>query len=158
MIPIPGAWIAYAVAAALALGGGWWAKSSYDEGKREEGRAETQIKFDKYKANVIEATLAAQVEVLRVETELSKRGAEAVARHDARSNAVNQSVKDALNALNSYPPSPTECRLTDGMRDAVNTAIRSAARSIDDSYKIESGMRPTDGNGRDARKPRDPRS
>jgi hypothetical protein len=34
------AWIAYAVAAALAVGGAWWAKSSYDEDKREEGRAE----------------------------------------------------------------------------------------------------------------------
>lgn len=31
---------AYIVAAVLALGGGWWAKSHYDENKREEGRAE----------------------------------------------------------------------------------------------------------------------
>jgi hypothetical protein len=152
MIPFPvisfaSPLIKYAVAIAPCVLFTWWATDAYHDAK-----------YNRYKNKVIEATLSAQREVLRVETELSRRGVQAVARHQTRSNIVNQSAKVALDALNTLPTDLPECRLTDGLRNAVNTARGSAASAIADSYGAQNGVRKTPADGRDAREPRAPRS
>jgi len=153
MYGIPVTWIVGGVLALLTAGGGWWAKSSYDDGKRNEGRVEIQTKFDAYKTKVTAAAEAAQKAVDILAAQHLATANAASSKFDRQTVVINQTTQEAKRVIESAPM--PDCSLPDGVRDAINTARRGAAASVGSSYEPQGAVRET---GRDNRQAREPRA
>jgi len=152
MYGIPVTWIVGGVLALLTAGGSWWAKSSYDDGKRNEGRAEIQAKFDAYKTKVTAAAESAQKAVDILAAQHLATADAASRKFDRQTVVINQTTQEAKRVIESAPM--PDCGLSDGVRDAINAARRGAAASISGSYEPQGAMREAGRNDRQAREPR----
>lgn len=144
--------IAPVLAAAVLIGGGWYIKHDYDEGKREEGRAEVRVEFDAYKLRVQEATQAAYAQSLRASAAVRAITDNVTIVYRDRNkqlDSANESFKTEI-ASAAIP----ECRIDDRVRDALNAVRSRAAGVVDDTYRSASTVPQTERGGRLPREPR----
>lgn len=106
-------------------------------------------KHEAYKSKVIAATVKAEQAAIATTKAIANIGEQRVTVYRDRIKTI-----EAINAIDTS--GTPDCRLPDGVRDAVNSA-RANANSAS-SRRTETGMPATSNDGRQPREPRPPRS
>jgi hypothetical protein len=116
-----------ALIAALAAGA-MWAKTSYDETRRDEGRAEVQAKWDDDKAMRIRRT----TEITLTLSGKLMEAKDAQTRRETEINARFSTLEARVRALGSGRTVGMSPAAADLLRDAADAANRANARALDD--------------------------
>jgi hypothetical protein len=106
-------------------------------------------KHETYKSKVIAATVKAEQAAIATTKAIANIGEQRVTVYRDRIKTI-----EAINAIDTS--GTPDCRLPDGVRDAVNSA-RANANSAS-ARRTEAGMPATSNDGRQPREPRPPRS
>lgn len=106
-------------------------------------------KHEAYKSKVIAATVKAEQAAIATTKAIANIGEQRVTVYRDRIKTI-----EAINAIDTS--GTPDCRLPDGVRDAVNSA-RANANSAS-ARRTEAGMPATSNDGRQPREPRPPRS
>ncbi len=106
-------------------------------------------KHEAYKSKVIAATVKAEQAAIATTKAIANIGEQRVTVYRDRIKTI-----EAINAIDTS--GTPDCRLPDGVRDAVNSA-RADANSAS-ARRTETGMPATSNDGRQPREPRPPRS
>ena len=122
--------------AGLAIGGQQWYIGHQSE------------KYEAYKSKVIAATVKAEQAAIATTKAIANIGEQRVTVYRDRIKTI-----EAINAIDTS--GTPDCRLPDGVRDAVNSA-RANANSAS-SRRAEAGMPAATNDGRQSREPRPPR-
>lgn len=106
-------------------------------------------KHEAYKSKVIAATVKAEQAAIATTKAIANIGEQRVTVYRDRIKTI-----EAINAIDTS--GTPDCRLPDGVRDAVNSA-RANANSAS-ARRTEAGMPTAPNDGRESREPRPPRS
>jgi len=117
-----------AVVAGLALG--WY---QLKEKYRNEGRAEIQLAFDAYKAEVQQAAAKSKAENDALTAKNAALAGQLAKRIGSSLEKLTTSAKEAQRVIETTPT--PDCALPSGVLNAVNAARSSAAAEIDRAYK-----------------------
>ncbi len=105
-------------------------------------------KHEAYKSKVIAATVKAEQAAIATTKAIANIGEQRVTVYRDRIKTI-----EAINAIDTS--GTPDCRLPDGVRDAVNSARANANNSS--ARRTETGMPATSNDGRQPREPRAPR-
>ena len=123
-----------AVVAGLAYG--WY---QLKEKYRNEGRAEVQLVFDKYKSDAQQAADRAKAENAALEAKNAALAAQLAKRISVSLTALNAKTQEVTNAIQSAPIA--ECRIPDGLHQSVNAVRSGAAAEIERAYQPSGTVR-----------------
>ena len=108
-------------------------------------------KHETYKSKVIAATVKAEQAAIATTKAIANIGEQRVTVYRDRIKTIEASTNVQID-----PNGVPDCRVSDGVRDAINSA-RANANSAS-SRRTETGMPATSNDGRQPREPRPPRS